>query len=71
MSSGKPSFCHIVLDMIHVDAPSSMIHRWTSDVPYFDWYLYSNCGEKMWFAAIKVKGDESSIGRVNCAQSGK
>jgi hypothetical protein len=28
-SSGEPSFCHTFLDMMHVDAPSSMIHRWT------------------------------------------
>jgi hypothetical protein len=27
MSSGEPSFCHTDLDMIHVDAPSSMMHR--------------------------------------------
>jgi hypothetical protein len=37
------------------------------DVPYFDWYLNSNYGGKTRFAAIKVKGDESSIGRVNYA----
>jgi hypothetical protein len=28
-SSGEPSFYHTVLDMMHVDAPSSMIHRCT------------------------------------------
>jgi hypothetical protein len=41
------------------------------DVPYFDWYLNSNDGGKTRFAAIKVKSDESSIGRVNCPQGGK
>jgi hypothetical protein len=41
------------------------------DILYFDWYLNSNCGGKTRFAAIEVKGDESSIGRVDCAQSGK
>jgi hypothetical protein len=29
MSSGELSFYHTILDMMHVDAPSSMIHRWT------------------------------------------
>jgi hypothetical protein len=28
MSSGEPSFYHTVLDMMQVDAPSSMIHQW-------------------------------------------
>jgi hypothetical protein len=41
------------------------------DVPYFYWYLNSNCGGKTRFAAIKVKGDESSIGRVDCPQGRK
>jgi hypothetical protein len=27
MSSGEPSFCHTDLDIMHVDAPSSMIHQ--------------------------------------------
>jgi hypothetical protein len=41
------------------------------DVPYFDWYLNSNCGRKARFAIIKVKGDESSIDRVDFPQGGK
>ena len=27
-SSGEPNFCQIFLDMMHVDAPSSMTHQW-------------------------------------------
>ena len=42
-----------------------------SDVLYLDWYLNSNGGGKTRCANVKVKGDESSIGRVDCAQSEK
>jgi hypothetical protein len=41
------------------------------NVPYFDWYLNSNCGRKARLAIIKVKGDQSSIGGVDCPQGGK
>jgi hypothetical protein len=41
------------------------------DVPDLNWYLNSNCGGKARFAIIKVKGDDSSIGRVDCPQGGK
>jgi hypothetical protein len=41
------------------------------DVPYFDWYLNGNCGGKAWFAAIKVEGDKSSIGRFDCPHGRK
>jgi hypothetical protein len=41
------------------------------DVPYFYWYLNSNYGWKARFATIKVKGDESSISRVDYPQGGK
>jgi hypothetical protein len=41
------------------------------DVPYLDWYLNSHCGGKARFTAIKVKCDESSIGRVDGAHGGK
>jgi hypothetical protein len=41
------------------------------DVPYFYWYLNSDGGGKTRFAAIKVKSDESSIGRVDCPQGRK
>jgi hypothetical protein len=40
------------------------------DVPYFYWYLNSDQGGKMRFTPIKVKGDESSISRVDCSQGG-
>jgi hypothetical protein len=41
------------------------------DVPDFDWYLNNNCSRKARFATIKVKGDKSSIGGVDCPQGGK
>jgi hypothetical protein len=41
------------------------------DVLYLDWYLNNNCGRKVRFATIKVKGDKSSIGGVDYPQGGK
>jgi hypothetical protein len=41
------------------------------DVPYFYWYLNSNDGGKMQFAAIQVEGDESSIDGVDYPQGEK
>jgi hypothetical protein len=41
------------------------------DVPYFYWYLNGDQGGKARFTAIKVKGDESSICRVDGPQGGK
>jgi hypothetical protein len=41
------------------------------DVSYFYWYLNSDQGEKTRFTAIKVKGDESSISRVDYPQGRK
>ena len=41
------------------------------DVLYFDGDLNSDCGGKMWFAVIEVKGDKSSICRIDCPHCGK
>jgi hypothetical protein len=42
-----------------------------SDVLYFYWYLNSDQGGKIRFIAIKVKGDEWSISRVDFPQGRK
>jgi hypothetical protein len=67
MSSGEPSFCHTILDIMHVDAPSSM----NCDVLNFYWYLKSDQGGKTRFSAVKIKGVELSINRFDYAQGGK
>ena len=41
------------------------------DVPYFDGYLNSDCGEKMWFEVIKVESDKSSICGVDYPHGGE
>jgi hypothetical protein len=71
ISSGEPSFCHTVLDMMHVDAPSSMMQQMNCDVPDFNRYLESYQSGEMGFPTIKIKGDESSVSRVDCPQGGK
>jgi len=57
--------------MMHVDAPSLMMHGRTVMFWYLNWYLKIYQGGEAWFFVIQIKGDELSISGVDCSQGRK